>query len=71
MSPHETDDTRGLSQRDLIVEMRADLKKLTDANIVKRVEDVEDNQRWFGRALILQFIGIVGAGAVIAMQVGQ
>lgn len=65
----EQDDTRGLTQRELLLEMRDDLKKLTDANIVQRVEDVEDNQRWFGRAIVLEFVGLVVGIIVMAVRV--
>lgn len=65
---NETDDTRGLSQRDLILEVREDVKKLTNANLVERVTKVESNQTWAGRAIILQFLALIGAAAVIVLQ---
>lgn len=65
----ETDDTRGLSQRELLLEMRGDLKKLTEANLVERVEKVEGNQTWAGRAIILQFIALIGGAALLMISV--
>lgn len=65
---NETDDTRGMTQRELLIEMRGDLKELTKANLVERVERVESNQTWAGRAIILQFLALIGAAAVILLQ---
>lgn len=59
-------DTRGMSQRELLVEVRDDLKKLVSANLIERIETVEENQRWFNRALAAQFLTLLG-GVVVAV----
>lgn len=65
----EGNGTRGMSQREILLEMRADLKTLMNANLVERMGEVEDNQRWAWRTIAANFIGILITAAIFALKV--
>lgn len=45
------------------------LTQIEQEGFKRRIEKIEENQTWFGRALILAFIGFLVEGAIIALKV--